>query len=260
MKLKLYHVDAFADKVFKGNPAAVIPLKKWLSDKTLQSIALENNLSETAFFVKDRDAFLLRWFTPAREVELCGHATMATAHVIFNSLGYKKREIVFASKSGRLYVKKSKRGISMNFPAIESLKADLTGKLDWLASLRPVEIFTSKQDLMVVVSSQAIVESYKPNLAEMNFAGHRGLIITAKGKNVDFVSRCFYPEIGVQEDPVTGSAHCQLAPYWSKKLRKQNLKAKQLSERGGKIECMVYDERIIISGKAVMYLTGTIEI
>lgn len=243
MKLKLYQIDAFADGLFKGNPAAVVPLEDWLPDNLLQNIALENNLSETAFFVKDNDGFKLRWFTVAQEVDLCGHATLATAYLLFNLLDYSKDEIHFSTKSGKLTVKKSGNGLIMDFPAIGSKQTDATGELSWLKSLRPIEVLRSKQDLMAVLSFESEIASFKPDWRNANFAGHRGLIVTAKGNDVDFVSRCFYPELDVEEDPVTGSAHCQLAPYWAQKLHKTLLKARQLSKRGGNLLCEIKNDR-----------------
>lgn len=260
MKLKLYQVDAFADEVFKGNPAAVIQLEKWLSDATLQNIALENNLSETAFFIREKDCFHLRWFTPAREVDLCGHATLATAYVLFNILNYSKSEICFLTKSGKLVVRRSGDNLIMDFPAIISQQTSVDKDLAWLNKIGVIEVFKSRQDLMAILPSESAVRSYSPVWNGVSFAGHRGLIITARGDNVDFVSRCFYPELSVEEDPVTGSAHCQMAPYWAKKLGKNILKAKQLSKRGGSIICEIKGDRVFLSGTAVLYLTGEIEI
>lgn len=258
MKLKLYQIDAFADEVFKGNPAAVVPLDAWLPDKVMQNIALENNLSETAFFVREKDVFHLRWFTPAREVELCGHATLATAYVIFNVLNYSEKEICFSTKSGRLVVKRNGENFVMDFPAIPSIQTKIDNELSWLNDIKIVEVLRSKQDLMVVLPSEADIVSFAPVWEKVDFAGHCGLIITAKGKDVDFVSRCFYPELDVTEDPVTGSAHCQLAPYWSKKLGKTVLKARQLSARGGSLLCEVKGGRVFLTGSAVLYLVGEI--
>lgn len=260
MKFKLYQVDAFTDEVFKGNPAAVIPLKEWLPDSILQNVALENNLSETAFFVKEREIFHLRWFTPAREVDLCGHATLATAFVLFNLLNYSKEAICFSTKSGKLIVKKNKNNLIMDFPTIVSDKTSIDKDLAWLADLQPIEVLRSKQDIMVVLSKESEVKSFGPNWNKANFAGHRGLIITAGGQDVDFVSRCFYPELNVEEDPVTGSAHCQLAPYWSLKLNKKVLSARQLSRRGGSLICEVTKNRVFLTGTAVLYMKGVISI
>lgn len=260
MKLNVYYVNAFVGDEFKGNPAAVIPLKHWLSEDKMQQIAREIDLSETAFFIPENGCFNLRWFTPAREVDLCGHATLATSHVIFNLLGHKDNTIHFFTKSGELIVTKNKIGMTMDFPAIESTNVQIDEKLSWIKELDPIEVLTSKQDLIVLLHSQKNIESYRPNLDAINFAGHRGFIITAKGDDVDFVSRCFYPEIGIQEDPVTGSAHCQLAPYWSHKLHKARLTARQLSERGGEIFCEVKGNRVFLTGSSTAFMESKIEI
>lgn len=258
MKLKLYQIDAFSNKIFKGNPAAVIPLKKWLPDKVMQNIAVENNLSETAFFIKESDVFCLRWFTPAREVNLCGHATLATAYVLFELLGYSKDIIRFSTKSGLLSVKKDKNNYIMDFPAVQSFPVAMNGDLKWLKDFKPVKALKSKQDIMIVLSSEREVQLFNADWNKANFSGHRGLIVTSRSNNADFVSRCFYPEFGVDEDPVTGSAHCQLAPYWAKILHKNILNAKQLSKRGGVMTCEVKNERVYISGTAVLFLKGEV--
>lgn len=247
MHLNLYQVDAFTDKIFSGNPAAVVPLDSWLPDETLQNIALENNLSETAFFVSEKDSFRLRWFTPAREVDLCGHATLATAFVLFNILGHKNNKIDFETRSGKLVVRKTGEEFVMDFPAIGSHEAR-SG------------ILTSKQDLMLILPSESDVVAFSPELKTADFEEHRGLIITAKGDNADFVSRCFYPELNIDEDPVTGSAHCQLAPYWAKVLGKTVLSAEQLSSRGGKLKCEVVGDRVFITGSAVLFMKGEINL
>jgi len=256
MKLKLFQVDAFTEKIFSGNPAAVVPLGEWLPDGTLQNIALENNLSETAFFVKKDGGYHLRWFTPAREVDLCGHATLATTYVLFDQLGYDKDEIHFSTLSGELIVRRKDKMFVMDFPAIPSQPVEAEGDLAWAGDLGPLEILTSKQDLIIVLSSESEVAAYRSSGTRMNCAGCRGVIVTARGKDVDFVSRCFYPELSVEEDPVTGSAHCQLVPYWSQKLGKTTLKARQISRRGGEIVCKVKGDRVFLTGAAVMYLEG----
>ncbi len=258
MKLDIYQIDAFTDKVFAGNPAAVIPLDKWYDDKLMQNIAMENNLSETAFFIKQDGKYQLRWFTPAREVDLCGHATLAAAHVILNELSDEADEVKFETRSGLLIVKKENDYLVMNFPAIKSSPVSDDSDLSWLISLKPKEILTSKQDLLVVLESQKQIVDYVPDVINIKNLKHRGLIITAKGIDVDFVSRTFYPELAVEEDPVTGSAHCQLVPYWAKKLNKTNFIAKQLSMRGGMIKCELSNDRVLLKGTATKYLSGTI--
>lgn len=258
MVLKLYHVDAFSDKVFGGNPAAVVPLDRWLTDQTLQNMACENNLSETAFYIHKEECFQLRWFTPTKEVELCGHGTLATAFVLFNILGYPKNEIVFETKSGKLIVRKNGKNFVMNFPSIISFPSHDPVILARFSRINPVEILRSKQDMMIVLSSENEVKSYSPSWEAVNCEGCRGLVVTAKGEDVDFVSRCFYPELNIDEDPVTGSAHCQMAPYWSRKLGKTVLNAQQLSKRGGMLLCEIKDDRVLLFGTASLYLKGEI--
>jgi len=260
MRLKMYQVDAFADEVFSGNPAAVIPLKEWLSDKVLQSIACENNLSETAFFIPKNGKYHLRWFTPIQEVDLCGHATLAAAYVLFNHLGYDADNIIFSTRSGELVVKREAEELIMDFPAISSHLIESNINPSWMEKLQPVEVLTSTQDLMIVLSSESEITEFNPSEIKINSEGHRGVILTARGKDVDFVSRCFYPEFGVPEDPVTGSAHCQIAPYWSDKLGKKVLKARQVSKRMGDLVCEVRGDRVILIGRAVLYLEGKIVI
>ncbi len=256
MRFSIFHVDAFTSELFAGNPAAVVPLDQWLPDDLLQKIAMENNLSETAFFVKRGGLFELRWFTPAREVDLCGHATLATAFVLFSELNHPGKEIRFTTKSGELIVRKNGQAFVMDFPLIESSPAGPEVARSLPADLRPIEVLTSKQDLVVVLKSESDVARFDPDKTSLRFNGHRGIGLTAKGDDVDFVSRFFYPELRIEEDPVTGSAHCQLAPYWSKRLGKTTLKARQISRRGGEIICEVKGERVFLTGTATMYLTG----
>lgn len=259
MELSLYQVDAFTDKLFGGNPAAVCPLKEWLPTETMQKIALENNLSETAFIVREGEGYHIRWFTPAIEVDLCGHATLATAHVLFAELGYEKEKIIFNSKSGALSVRKDGDLYTLNFPS-DTLKkvAPLSLLSDGLRQT-PIEVYRGKDDFLVIFENQEIIENLKPDfskLAQLNDA--RGIICTAKGKEVDFVSRCFYPAAGIDEDPVTGSAHTTMLPYWAKKLGQTQFTARQLSERGGLLHCEFLGDRVDISGKGVTYLRGHI--
>lgn len=256
---RIYQVDAFTDAVFGGNPAAVVALKRWLSDETLQEIARENNLPETAFFVREGEIFRLRWFTPTREVELCGHGTLATAHVLFNVLHSPEKELVFDTKSGRLVVRKNGAVLIMDFPAILSYPMAMEATKSLFPTVKPVELLRSRQDLLAVLPSEDDVKSYLPTWQAVTYEGHRGLIITARGQDVDFVSRCFYPEGDIiDEDPVTGSAHCQMAPYWSKKLGKATLKARQISKRGGIVDCEIKGNRVFLTGSAVLYLSGNI--
>ncbi len=262
MKLKIYQVDAFASRVFEGNPAAVCPLDKWLDDDILQKIAEENNLSETAFFVASKSDFQLRWFTPLEEVDLCGHATLACAHVIYEHLGYNEPSINFQTKSGNLIVAKTASGFSMNFPA--SMPTVLTSEIefnliDGLGDIKPKEIL-SAFDYIIVVNSEEEVIKLKPDFSKWLSIGLRGVVVTAKGSDVDFVSRCFFPKLRVNEDPVTGSAHCELMPYWAAKLNKNKLTARQVSMRSGLVLCELNNDRVILTGSAVDYMSGEITI
>ena len=259
MKLKIYQVDAFTDKLFSGNPAAVCPLPlDWLENSVMQNIAKENNLSETAFYVYRNDKYHIRWFTPKIEVDLCGHATLATAHVLFNHENYSEKIINFDSKSGPLSVRKEDDYIVMNFPTDTIKKTNLSGELLTWFDIKPVEAFKGISDYMLVFEDEEQIKSIKYNLEEIRKVKTRGIIITAKGKKFDFVSRFFAPYAGIDEDPVTGSAHTTLTPYWSKVLNKNDLTAMQLSERTGFIKCKYLNERTEISGKAKTYLQGEI--
>jgi len=257
LKLKQYQVDAFTSKVFGGNPAAVVPLALWPNDSLLQSIAEENNLSETAFFVASGNRFQLRWFTPVEEVDLCGHATLAAAHVIFEYLGYASPVITFETRSGELFVERKGRSLAMDFPARPLTPCEMLETLTKGLGQRPVEVLAA-DDYLAVFDSEAIVRSITPNHALLCQLDLRGVCITAPGTDVDFVSRFFAPKLGVPEDPVTGSAHCELAPYWAKKLGKNILTAKQVSRRGGSITCEVKADRVILSGTAVTFMVGEV--
>jgi PhzF family phenazine biosynthesis protein len=258
MKISLYQVDAFSDHLFSGNPAAVCPLEEWLPDSTMQNIAMENNLAETAFFVKNGDQFAIRWFTPLVEVDLCGHATLASAHVIFNHLGWNRPSISFTSRSGILTVTRKDDMITLNFPSDGIHPAPLSEGLLASLNVKPVETYTGKTDFMIVLASQQEVELLDPDFGLMKKSGGRGVMVTAKGDEVDFVSRFFAPQVGVDEDPVTGSAHTTLTPYWSKQLGKSDLTAMQLSKRKGRLWCRYLGDRVEITGKATTYLTGQI--
>lgn len=259
MKLQIFQVDAFTNKIFGGNPAAVVPLEKWLDDETLQNIAAENNLSETAFFVPKGDKFHLRWFTPVVEVELCGHATLATSHVLFNHLGYTKPQIVFESMSGDLTVTREGDLITLNFPSTP-LREVIGSKVLYQAlGIERCETHQS-DDTLVVLESEEAVQNVKPNFSLLSEVDARGIIITAKSEreNVDFVSRFFAPAVGINEDPVTGSAHTKLIPFWAKRLGKNILHAEQISKRLGKLTCEFKQDRVDISGKAKTFLEGSI--
>lgn len=257
MKLKQYQVDAFATRAFEGNPAAVCPLESWLDDDLLQSIAAENNLSETAFFVPAETGFKLRWFTPLKEVDLCGHATLATAHVIFEILGYAKQIITFETRSGELFVKKKGKLLEMNFPAYPPTPCDMNETLDKGFGQRPIEVLVA-DDYMAVFDNEATIRAISPDQTLLSQLDLRGVIITDPGTDVDFISRFFAPKYGIHEDPVTGSAHCELAPYWANKLGKNNLTARQVSKRGGIINCEINNTRVLISGSAVTFMEAEI--
>jgi len=259
MKIKLYQIDAFTSKLFGGNPAGVCTLDAWPKDDLMQAIAKENNLAETAFFVPEGKNYSLRWFTPKVEVDLCGHATLAASFVIFNCLGYKHNEIIFSSRSGILKTSRKDDFITLDFPAIGQEKIDIPAKLTEALGKEPLETYMSG-DYMAVFRSEEDILSLKPDFGKLLYFGCRGVITTARGKNCDFVSRFFAPAVGIDEDPVTGSAHCQLVPYWTEKLAKEEFHAMQLSERGGELICKNLGDRILISGRAVKYMEGTIEI
>jgi len=260
MKIKQYQVDAFATRVFEGNPAAVCPLDSWPDDSLLQAIAQENNLSETAFFVPGEKGFELRWFTPVDEVDLCGHATLATAHVIFEILGYGGPVIPFETRSGELFVKKQGNRLQLDFPAQPPAACEMPDALvPGLGGVRPVEVLAAA-DYMAVFENETTIRNIRPDHTLLSKLDLRGLIVTAPGDEVDFVSRFFAPQLGVPEDPVTGSAHCELAPYWAGRLGKKILSANQVSRRGGSLVCEVAGDRVLISGGAVMFMEGEISL
>ena len=258
MKLKMYQVDAFTENVFSGNPAAVVPLESWLPDETMQNIALENNLSETAFFISTANGFHIRWFTPAAEVDLCGHATLAAAHVLFNHLNFSGKEIQFESRSGVLRVKKEANWILLNFPASFVNETTITENIEEAFSISPQQCFRGRDDLMLVYQNVEEIKNLKPDFQKISKINTRGIIVTAKSDKYDFVSRFFAPAVGVNEDPVTGSAHTMLIPYWAKTLAKNELSAKQISARGGILKCKYLNDRVEIGGQATTYLTGEI--
>ena len=260
MKHRIYQVDAFAEKVFEGNPAAVIPLENWLSDEMMQQIAMENNLSETAFFMQENEGFHIRWFTPLAEVDLCGHATLASAHVIFNHLKSAENEIRFHSKSGLLKVKIENDLIVLDFPASPVTPVELPEEVAKAFHIQPVACFKGRHDFMLVFENEEQVKQLKPDFQQLVFAKTRGVICTSISENYDFVSRFFAPAVGVNEDPVTGSAHTMLIPFWSKELGNNELIAKQISARGGVVHCKDCGDRVKIGGKAVTYLIGEITI
>ncbi len=256
--IPIYQVDAFTNQLFAGNPAAICLLEQWPEDQTLQNIAAENNLSETAFLMKNTSGYQLRWFTPVVEVDLCGHATLAAAHILFHHLHFEQPEISFLSKSGVLKVTKAGDQLTMDFPADSPIPYPLEPILLEALGLDQGTVFRGKTDLMVVVDHENVVARMKPNFYQLEKFGVRGIIVTAEGEQVDFVSRFFAPRSGVNEDPVTGSAHCTLTPYWSSRLGKTVLEATQISSRGGSIRCELVGDRVKLTGSAVTYLIGTI--
>lgn len=257
MKLTLYQVDAFTKQRFSGNPAAVCPLDAWLPDDTMQAIAQENNLSETAFIVRDQEGYHLRWFTPAVEVDLCGHATLATAHVVKQHLGNESHLLRFFTRSGELQVRMAGARYVMNFPALTVKELNPPDVI--IELLGKVPVYTGKgMDYVIRLETEADVANFQPNMRLIAQLDARGLIITAPGKTVDFVSRFFGPQSGVPEDPVTGSAHCILTPYWAKELGKTSMQAKQLSARGGEVGCELIGDRVELTGDAVTYMVGEI--
>ena len=258
-KINIFQVDAFTSHLFGGNPAAVCLLDQWLDDLLMQSIAAENNLAETAFVVRNNDHFQIRWFTPTVEVDLCGHATLASACVIFNHTDFQLEEIIFDSpRSGELKVKKDGRKLFLNFPADEFSRCENLPEITKGIGVSPLEVYKGKTDYMAVLASEEEVQNIEPDFVTIEKLDARGLIVTAPGNNVDFVSRFFGPQSGVNEDPVTGSAHTTLTPYWSQKLGKDTLIAKQISKRGGTLDCRFAGSRVFIGGEAQLYLTGEI--
>jgi PhzF family phenazine biosynthesis protein len=257
MNIPIYQVDAFTDKLFGGNPAAVCPLEDWLDPEIMQHIAAENNLSETAFFMKKENIFELRWFTPKIEVELCGHATLASGHVIFNHLGFDEKQIAFSSVSGELGVTRANNRLILDFPATPPSPADTDEGLIQGLGMRPKEVYKSR-DYLALFESEADILSLKPNFDILGKLDCLGIIVTAKGNNSDFVSRFFAPAAGINEDPVTGSAHTTLIPFWAKRLRKNVLHAFQLSERKGELFCELAGSRVKIGGHAVTFFIGEI--
>ncbi|HVE58209.1 MAG TPA: PhzF family phenazine biosynthesis protein [Pyrinomonadaceae bacterium] len=258
MNLTIYQVDAFTKEVFKGNPAAVCPLTEWLDESLMQRIALENNLAETAFFVKKGDVYEIRWFTPLAEIDLCGHATLGSAFVIFEILKTEDSFIRFHShKSGVLEVEKQGERLILDFPSRPVSPVDAPDGLIEALGKAPKEVFKARDYFLVYESEQEILD-IKPNFSKLLEVGAHGYIVTAKGDSADFVSRFFAPEVGVPEDPVTGSAHCNLIPFWAERLGKNELFARQVSARGGELFCELKGERVKIGGSAALYLKGEI--
>jgi PhzF family phenazine biosynthesis protein len=259
MDIPLYQVDAFTRRVFSGNPAAVCPLDHWLDDASMQAIAAENNLSETAFFVREKDGVRLRWFTPACEVDLCGHATLASGYVWMSHIEPGATEIRFHSQSGELQVTRDGDLYSLDFPARPAQRVQPTPELVSALGVEPEEVWKSR-DYMAVYPTEQHVRALTPDMIRLAALDLFAVIVTAPGKTADFVSRFFAPGQGIPEDPVTGSAHCTLVPYWSNRLGKKSLHAIQVSRRGGELFCEGRGTRVTISGHAALYATGTIHI
>jgi PhzF family phenazine biosynthesis protein len=260
MKLTYYQIDAFTDRLFGGNPAGVCPLREWLSAETMQKIALENNQAETAFYVGDAGRYAIRWFTPAVEVDLCGHATLAAAFSIFDLGGFPGPRIEFDSRSGGLAVRRDRERLTLDFPADKIVSVTAPELLVRGLGVAPVEAYQGKTDYLLVFATPEEVARMKPDFGLVAGVPARGVIVTAPGRETDFVSRFFGPQVGINEDPVTGSAHTTLTPYWAAKLGKKDLTAAQLSRRGGRLWCRLAGDRVEISGQACLYLRGQIEI
>jgi PhzF family phenazine biosynthesis protein len=262
MRLPLWQIDAFTDRVFSGNPAAVCMLEDWLPDEKLLAIAQENNLSETAFLVKEPAGWRIRWFTPAVEVELCGHATLASAHLLLTRLASGQREVTFASRSGPLRVVRDADGrLAMTFPPLPPAPCATPEAVVRALGKAPLETWLAR-DHLAVLPTEADVRELSPDLLAVRELPGHGLIVTAPASTpgLDFVSRFFAPQVGIDEDPVTGSVHCALIPYWSRRLGKARLEAAQVSRRGGRLSCEDRGDRVVIAGRAVDYLEGYIEV
>lgn len=259
MRLPIYQIDAFTSRLFGGNPAAVVTLDAWLPTDVMQAIAAENNLADTAFVIPGPAQSPLRWFTPTVEVDLCGHATLATAHVLFENYFPDRDALTFETLSGTLAVHKNAKRLSLDFPARPGVPVDVSTELAEALGVRPREAYMAR-DLMAVLDSEAVVRDLAPDFARIAALEAFAVIVTAPGRDVDFVSRFFAPRAGIPEDPVTGSAHCTLAPYWADRLGRGTLTARQLSSRGGELTCELLGDRVLISGACVEYLRGEIRV
>ncbi|HZZ85997.1 MAG TPA: PhzF family phenazine biosynthesis protein [Anaeromyxobacteraceae bacterium] len=259
MRVPIYQVDAFTSRPFGGNPAAVCPLERWPADALLQSIASENNLSETAFLVPEGEGWHLRWFTPTVEVDLCGHATLAAAHVVLTRLSPARESVSFRTASGVLTVKRAGGRLSMTLPRLAPERIEPPPGLARALGVEPLETWRS-HDLMAVLASEELVRDLAPDLAAVAGLDAPGLIVTAQGRAVDFVSRYFGPRLGLPEDPVTGSAHCTLVPYWAERLGKSRLHAFQVSARGGELFCQSGEDLVVLAGHVADYLEGVLQV
>ena len=257
MKLEIYQIDAFTDKVFGGNPACVVPLDEWLPNATLKNIAKENAVAETAFYIDHEDYFHLRWFTPEIEMDLCGHATLAAAHCIMQTQNYQQDRINFQTLSGKLSVEKKHEFYLLDFPARDPEKADLPEVILNALNIQPKQVLKSR-DYVLIYDTEEEIRKIKINrliLDQINL-DPGGIVVTAKGEQCDFVSRFFTPQASILEDPVTGSSHCSLIPYWSEILQRKDMVAMQLSERKGFLKCAMREDRVVIGGQAVIYSKG----
>jgi PhzF family phenazine biosynthesis protein len=259
-RIPIYQVDAFTDVLFGGNPAAVCPLEYWPDKTILQAIAAENNLSETAFFVKEFSGYGLKWFTPKAEIDLCGHATLATAHILFEELGYEETTIRFFTNSGELTVTREGALLSLNFPSRHITIAKSSDEVSSALKSIPIELWQATDVIMAVFESEKDIVQLQPDFLAISKLPCRIVYVTAPGDHSDFVSRVFAPAVGVNEDPVTGSAHCYFIPYWSNRLKKIKLTAIQVSERRGILVCEYCNDRVKISGRSILYLKGEIAV
>ena len=259
MQIPLFQVDAFSDRLFAGNPAAICPLETWLPDDAMQAIAAENNLSETAFFVREGDGYRLRWFTPGVEVDLCGHATLASAFVIMTSLDPSVQSVSFQTRSGKLTVQRDGDLYAMDFPSRPPERCEAHPRLVDALGTAPLEVLAAR-DYLAVYRDEDEVQSLQPDMELLSQIDRFATIVTAPGRKYDFVSRFFAPAKGVPEDPVTGSAHCTLIPYWARRLNRTVLRAFQASLRGGEVFCELQGDRVRIAGRAVLYLEGVLRV
>lgn len=260
MTLPILIIDAFSDKLFGGNPAAVIITDNWLPDQLMQQVAMENNQSETAFLVKENDHYYIRWFTPTTEVNLCGHATLAASHALFRHYNHPGDTIQYQCKSGPLTVTRQNNDLTLNFPANPPTLTEAPANLYHALGINGGLVFSTSFDYMVLLDNQRAVEALAPDFNLLATVPARGVICTAAGDSTDFVSRCFYPQSGINEDPVTGSAHTITVPFWSGQLNKNSLDALQLSQRKGYLRCSLNGNRVLMTGNAITYLEGTIQI
>jgi len=259
--ITLHQVDAFTNKLFKGNPAAVCPIEEWLPDETMQLIASENNLSETAFINLNTSPFSIRWFSPVSEVDLCGHATLASARILFDEyLPISESQITFSSKSGELKAFKKDELIYLDFPMDHPKQVEEHPLILKSLGVQPKYLFKGRDDFLVIFENEEIIQSIHPNFSVVSELDSRGLIISSVSSGEDFISRCFYPKLGVEEDSVTGSAHTLLTPYWAKRLNKSKLTARQCSLRGGYLECQLKGNRVLLGGASVRYMEGKIDL